>query len=164
MASPFQIHEKPGHFQLLRPVTSTEILAQARKLVKSKFVRGRALTSPDTTKDFLMLELAMLEHEVFFCIFLDNQHRVIKAECCFQGTIDGTDVYPREMVKRALALNAKALILAHNHPSGFTEPSTADRVITSRLIDALALMDIRVLDHFIIGGTDCFSFAEAGLL
>lgn len=111
-----------------------------------------------------MLEIASLEHEVFYCIFLDNQHRVLKAECCFQGTIDGANVYPREMVKRALQLNAAALILAHNHPSGITEPSTADQAITRRLIDALSLVDVRVLDHFIIGGTACYSFAEAGLL
>jgi DNA repair protein RadC len=121
------------------------------------------LTSPDATRDFLMLELALLEHEEFYCIFLDNQHRVIKAECCFQGTIDGASVYPREVVKRALQINAKALILAHNHPSGLAEPSESDRAITRRLIDALGLVDIRVLDHFIIGGAECFSFAEQGL-
>jgi DNA repair protein RadC len=111
-----------------------------------------------------MLELALLEHEEFYCIFLDNQHRVLKVECCFQGTIDGANVYPREVVKRALHLNAKALILAHNHPSGLAEPSEADRAITRRLIDALSLVDMRVLDHFIIGGAECFSFAEQGLL
>jgi len=111
-----------------------------------------------------MLELALLEHEVFYCLFLDNQHRVLKAECCFQGTIDGANIYPREVVKRALQINAKALILAHNHPSGLAEPSEADRAITRRLIDALGLVDMRVLDHFIIGGAECFSFAEQGLL
>jgi DNA repair protein RadC len=111
-----------------------------------------------------MIELSLLEHEVFYCIFLDNQHRVIKAECCSKGTIDGANVYPREILKRALKINAKALILAHNHPSGLAEPSEADRAITRRLIDALGLVDIRVLDHFIIGGTEHFSFAEHGLL
>jgi len=164
MPNPFQVHETPGHFQVLRPVTTEEILTMARQLIKRQFTRGRALTSPDATRDFLMLELALLEHEVFYSLYLDNQHRVIKAECCFQGTIDGASIYPREVVKRALQLNANALILAHNHPSGLAEPSEADRAITRRLIDALSLMDMRVLDHFIIGGADCFSFAEHGLL
>jgi len=164
MTCPFQIHETPGHFHLSRPVTANEILTMAKKLVKNKFVRGQTLTTPETTKDFLMLELALLEQEVFFCIFLDNQHQVIKAECCFRGTINGANVHPREVVKRALQLNAKAVIFAHKHPSGIAKPSEDDRVITRRLIDALGLMDIRVLDHFIISGVDYFSFAEAGLL
>lgn len=164
MTNPFQVNETSGYFQVLRPVTTDEILTMARKLIKRQFVRGKALTSPDLTRDFLMLELALLEHEAFYCLFLDNQHRVLKAECCFQGTIDGANVYPREVVKRALLINAKAVILAHNHPSGLAEPSEADRAITRRLIDALGLVDIRVLDHFIIGGTEHFSFAEHGLL
>src|SRR5450631_4953276 len=164
MTNPFQVNETTGHFQLSRPVTTDEILTMARQLIKRQFKPGKALTSPDATRDFLMLELALLEHEVFYCLFLDNQHRVLKAECCFQGTIDGPSIYPREVVKRALQLNAKALIMAHNHPSGLAEPSEADRAITRRLIDAFNLVDMRVLDHFIIGGADCFSFAEHGLL
>ena len=111
-----------------------------------------------------MLELATLEREVFYCLYLDNRHRVLKGECCFQGTIDGASVYPREIVKRALQINASALILAHNHPSGWAEPSEADRSITKRLVDALSLVDVRILDHFIIGGAEHFSFAEQGLL
>ena len=126
MTNPFQVNETSGHFQLSRPVTTDEILTMARKLIKRQFTRGKALTSPDVTRDFLMLELALLEHEVFYCLFIDNQHRVIKAECCFQGTIDGASIYPREVVKRALQVNASALILAHNHPSGLAEPSEAD--------------------------------------
>jgi DNA repair protein RadC len=164
MTRPFKIHETPGHFQVLRPVTSEEILAMARALIKHQFARGKALTNPTDTRAYLMLELATLEHEVFYCLFLDNQHRILKAEQCFQGTVDGANVYPREVVKRALQLNASALILAHNHPSGITEPSAADRAITQRLVEALKLVDIRVLDHFIIGGADYFSFAEQGLL
>lgn len=164
MSSPFLIHENPGHFRVLRPVSSEEIMAMAKQLIQSKFARGQALTSPDLTRDYLILELSLLEHEVFFCIFLDNRHRVLKTERCFQGTIDGANVYPREVVKRALQLNAAAVIFAHNHPSGTTQPSSEDRVITRRLIDALKLVDIRVLDHFIIGSTECYSFAEAGLL
>lgn len=164
MTSPFRNHERPGHFQLVRPVTTDEILTMAKQLIKRQFTRGKSLTSPNAARDFLILELALLEHEVFYCIFLDNQHRIIKAECCFKGTIDGANVYPREVVKRALQINANALILAHNHPSGLAEPSEADRAITRRLIDALNLVDIRVLDHFIIGGVEHFSFAEQGLL
>ena len=164
MCSPFLIHETPGHFQVLRPVSADEIMAMAKKLIRRKFVRGKALTSPDITRQYLMLEMALLEHEVFYCIFLDNQHRVLKAECCFQGTIDGANVYPREIVKRALQLNAAAVILAHNHPSGITAASIADQAITRRLIRALSLVDIRVLDHFIIGSTGYYSIAEAGLM
>jgi DNA repair protein RadC len=164
MTRPFKIHETPGHFQVLRPVTSEEILAMARALIKHNFTRGKALTSPADTRTYLILELAPLEHEVFYCLFLDNQHRVIQLDELFRGTIDGATVYPREVVKRALQLNASALILAHNHPSGVTEPSAADRAITQRLVEALKLVDIRVLDHFIIGGAESFSFAEQGLL
>ena len=164
MTNPFQINETSGHFEVLRPVTTAEILSMAKKLIRSKFVRGQTLTTPEATRNYLIMELSLLEQEVFYCIFLDNQHRVIKAECCFKGTIDGANVYPREVLKRALKLNAKALILAHNHPSGISEPSEADRAITRRLIDALGLVDIRVLDHFIIGGAESFSFAEHGLL
>ncbi len=164
MTNPFQINETSGHFEVLRPVTTAEILSMAKKLIKSRFVRGQTLTTPEATRNYLMMELSLLEHEVFYCIYLDNQHRIIKAECCFKGTIDGANVYTREVLKRALKLNAKALILAHNHPSGISEPSEADRAITRRLIDALGLVDIRVLDHFIIGGTESFSFAEHGLL
>ena len=164
MTSPFKIHETPGHFQVSRPVTTNEILIMARKLIKRQFVRGRALTSPEATRDFLMLEMAQLEREAFYCIFLDNQHRVLTIECCFQGTIDTASIYPREVLKRVLQVNACAIILAHNHPSGVTEPSEADRAITRRLIAALAMVDVRVLDHFIIGGTEYYSFAEHGLL
>ena len=164
MTNPFQVHETQGYFQVLRPVTQDEILTMAKQLIKRRFKRGHALSSPNDAREFLLLELALLEHEVFYCIFLDNQHRILEAECCFRGTLDSTSVYPREMLKRSLQLNAAALILAHNHPSGVTEPSEADRAITQRLIDALKLVDIRVLDHFIIGGTELFSFAEQGLL
>jgi DNA repair protein RadC len=164
MNKPFQCVKATGQFQVLRPVTGDEILAMAKRLIQHKYRRGRSLTSPDNCREFLMLELAPLEHEVFYGIFLDNQHRIIKAECCFQGTIHHANVYPREVVKRGLQLNAKALILAHNHPSGLAEPSKEDKAITKRLIEALALVEITVLDHFVIGGTELFSFAEAGLL
>lgn len=122
------------------------------------------MTDPATTRQFLQLKLNAYSREVFACLFLDNQHRLIKYEEMFFGTIDGASVHPREVVKRALELNAAALIFAHNHPSGVTEPSQADRRITSRLQSALSLVDIRVLDHLVIGDADCTSFAEQGLL
>jgi DNA repair protein RadC len=164
MNNPFQIHETTGFFHVLRPVTSEEILGMARQLIQQHFSRGHAITSPEKTREFLMMELAMLEHEVFYCIYLDNQHKILVTEASFRGTIDSASVYPREIVKRALALNASAVILAHNHPSGLAEPSEADRKITQQLKDALALIEVRVLDHFLIGGVDYFSFAERGLL
>jgi DNA repair protein RadC len=164
MNNPFQSHDTNGFFHVLRPVTPEEILSMARQLIQQHFKRGQAMTSPEKTREFLMLELAMLEHEVFYCIYLDNQHKILVTETSFLGTIDSASVYPREIVKRALALNASAVILAHNHPSGMAEPSEADRKITQQLKDTLALIDVRVLDHFLIGGVDYFSFAERGLL
>ena len=164
MSNPFRHLESTGQFQVERPVTGDEILTMAKTIIKRQFKRGKALTSPDECREFLMLELSTVEHELFYCIFLDNQNRIIKAECCFQGTIHHANVYPREVVKRALKLNAKALILAHNHPSGFAEPSKEDKAITQRFFEALALVEVTVLDHFVIGGTDIYSFAEAGLL
>ena len=141
MKNPFEVQESSGCFQVSRPVTAEEILTMAKQLVKRQFKRGRALISPEITRDFLLLELALLEHEVFYVVFLDNQHRVLTAECCFRGTLDSSSVYPREVVKRTLQVNAAALILAHNHPSGITAPSEADKAITVRLVAALKLID-----------------------
>jgi len=122
------------------------------------------LTSPNDTKDFLVAQLRAYQHEVFACLFLDNRHQIISFDEMFKGTIDGASVYPREVVKHALARNAAAVIFAHNHPSGVAEPSLADKNITQRLQEALKLVDIRVLDHFIIGDNTAVSFAELGLL
>jgi DNA repair protein RadC len=126
--------------------------------------RGNALTNPDMTRAYLSAQLRGYSYEVFACLFLDNQHRVIQFEEMFRGTIDGTSVYPREVVKQALYHNAAAVIFAHNHPSGIAEPSQADQLITTKLNKALDLFDIRVLDHFIIGDGQPFSFAEHGLI
>ncbi|MFA5627580.1 MAG: DNA repair protein RadC [Thiohalomonadaceae bacterium] len=126
--------------------------------------RGDALTSPADTRRFLAARLRGYAHEVFAALFLDNRHRVIAFEELFTGTIDGASVYPREVIKRALHHNAAALILAHNHPSGVAEPSRADESITRRLKEALALVDMRVLDHFIIGDGEITSLAERGLI
>jgi len=119
--------------------------------------------SPEETRQFLATQLGSYPHEVFACLFLDNRNRVIAFEKMFHGTIDGASVYPREVVKLALKNNAAATIFAHNHPSGVAEPSQADEQITQRLKEALALVDIRVLDHFVVGD-EVVSFAERGLL
>lgn len=146
-----------------RMADEQDVIFEAITIYNRYFSRGEALTSPDKVKDFIKLKLVPFEHEVFVCLFLDNQHRVIAYDELFRGTIDGASVYPREVVKAALQYNAAALLMAHNHPSGISEPSQADRVITEKLKEALALIDIRVLDHFIVGET-VYSFAEHGLL
>lgn len=124
---------------------------------------GPPLTSPRVARDYLVAQLRDRDHEVFCCLYLDNRHRLIAFEELFKGTIDGASVHPREVVKRALARRAAAVILVHNHPSGIAEPSQADETITSRLRDALALVDIRVVDHLIVGDGICVSLAERGL-
>ena len=136
----------------------------ATRYLEERVRRSDALTSPDHTSRFLCARLRSRPYEVFACLFLDNRHRVIHFEEMFRGTIDGASVHPREVVKRALELNAAALIAAHNHPSGVAEPSPSDRAITSKLHDALALVDVRLIDHFVIGDGEIVSFAERGLL
>jgi DNA repair protein RadC len=136
----------------------------ARRHLLEGLKRGDPLTSPDATRDYLRARLRGYPHEVFACLFLDNRHRVIEVEELFRGTIDGASVHPREVVRRALAHNAAAVIFAHNHPSGVAEPSGADERITRRLKEALALVDVRVLDHLIVGDGPIVSLAERGLL
>jgi DNA repair protein RadC len=125
---------------------------------------GPALDSPDGARSFLLAQLRDRPYEVFCCLHLDTRHRLIAFEELFRGTLDGASVHPREVVKQALARNAAAVILAHNHPSGVAEPSHADELITQRLRDALGLVDVRVLDHIIVGDGRCMSFAERGLI
>lgn len=146
------------------PAPSDAILDAARHVIESKVQRGESFTSPEAVKDFLCMKLAGFEHEVFAILMLDNQHRLISYNEMFRGTIDSASVHPREVVKAALAANAGAVIMAHNHPSGHPEPSPADRHITKRLTEALALVDVRVLDHIVVGGLKTVSFAERGLL
>ena len=140
------------------------VLEMAKRHFKEVLQRGNALTSPDITRAYLSAQLRGYSYEVFACLFLDNQHRVIQLEELFRGTIDGASVYPREVAKKALFHNAAAVIFAHNHPSGICEPSQADKHITEKLTQSLALFDIRVLDHFIIGDGSPYSFAEHGLI
>jgi len=136
----------------------------ARRHLAETLRRGNALENPEATRRYVSARLRDYPHEVFACLFLDNRHRVIAFEELFQGTINGASVHPREVVKKALAHNAAAVILAHNHPSGVAEPSQADRHITQQLVDALGLVEVRVLDHLVIGDGDAVSFAERGLL
>ncbi|MCB1772340.1 MAG: DNA repair protein RadC [Gammaproteobacteria bacterium] len=140
------------------------VLEMGRRHLFETVERGDALSSPQQTARYLQARLRDYPYEVFAVLFLDNRHRVIAFEELFRGTIDGASVHPREVVRRALALNAAAVILSHNHPSGVAEPSQADRRITERLRDALQLVDVRVLDHLVVGDGECFSFAESGLL
>ncbi|WP_280563597.1 MULTISPECIES: DNA repair protein RadC [unclassified Chromohalobacter] len=139
-------------------------LELSRRHLGSLLERGGALTSPALVRQFLTSQLRHLPHEAFAALFLDTQHRVIRFETLSEGTLDSASVYPREVSRRALALNAGALIFAHNHPSGVAEPSDADRRITRRLKEALGLFEIRVLDHFVVGDGEVTSFAERGWL
>lgn len=149
------------------PAAQTDdwIIRQAIALLERRIFRaGALLSAPADVCDYLRLKLTGEPNEIFAVIFLDSRHQVLSYEPLFHGTIDQTSVFPRVVVQRALATNAAAIILAHQHPSGCTEPSTADRAITSRLKSALELVDVRVLDHFIVGNGRPYSFAEAGLL
>jgi DNA repair protein RadC len=139
-------------------------LELARRHLRETMRIGSALAAPDATRKFLLAQLRDRPYEVFCCLYLDNRYRLIAFEELFRGTIDGANVHTREVLRQTLLHNASALILAHNHPSGIMEPSHADEFITRRLKDALALMDVRVLDHFIVGDGSCFSFSEHGLL
>ena len=136
----------------------------ARRSIEERLRKEPVLTSPGAVRDYLKLALGSREHEVFVCIWLDAQHRVIGYDEAFEGTLTQTSVYPREIVKAALSKNAAAVIFAHNHPSGAAQPSQADELLTRNLKEALALVDVKVLDHFIVAGNQAVSFAERGLL
>ena len=138
------------------------VLEMARRHLAERLRQNSVLDSPLAVRDYLKAMLRHEPHEVFGCLFLDSKHRVLAYEALFRGSIDTTSVYPRQVVKRALAHNAAALILCHNHPSGSTDPSQADRVLTKRLQEALELIDVRILDHFIVGDGDPLSMAEYG--
>lgn len=136
----------------------------ARRQLSETLRAGPSLASPRATRDFLSSRLRDLEHEMFCCLYLDKRHRLIEFQELFRGTIDGASVHPREIVKLALQRNAAAVIIAHNHPSGVAEPSQADELITQRVKEALGLVDIRLLDHIIVGDGACVSLAERGVL
>jgi DNA repair protein RadC len=151
-------------YTLSEPQTKQGLYQALLNMLEEDYFRPDAINSPDQTRNYLQIKLAPLEHEVFCVLFLDSQHRVIRFEEMFRGTIDAASVYPREVVKRCLQLNAAAVIFAHNHPSGIPEPSQADIRLTAKLVDALSLIDVRVLDHIVIGGVLSISMAEQGLL
>lgn len=140
------------------------VLELARRSLRENLKAGIALTSPGAVRDYLRLALGARTHEVFVVLFLDAQHRVLSDAELFRGTLTQTSVYPREVVKAALAANAAAVIFAHNHPSGVAEPSQADELLTRQLKEALALVEVKVLDHFIVAGSQTLSFAERGML
>jgi DNA repair protein RadC len=140
------------------------VVTLATKVLALKFRTGCVLRSPEETRTFLRLRLAERRNEVFGCIFLSTRHRIIAVSELFQGTIDGASVYPRVVVQKAIENNAGSVIFFHNHPSSVAEPSHADELITRRLKDALALIDVRVLDHFVVSAGETVSFAQSGLL
>ena len=157
-------NESAATYVVTSTVDEDAVIAQAMSILESRLrTKTTAFTSPEKSKQFLRCKLQQLEHEVFSVLFLDNQHYLIEYEEMFRGTIDSASVYPREVAKTALELNAVAVIFAHNHPSGISVPSNSDRTITTKLRSALELFDIRVLDHIIIGDTT-YSFAESGLI
>jgi len=166
------LHVSDAAAQMGVPGQADTVLAHrlevARELLlrdlREQMRRGPVMTSPQVLRDWLRLYCAGMEHEVFLVIYLDAQHRLIEAEELFRGTLTQTSVYPRELVKGALARNAAALALAHNHPSGVTEPSRADELLTQTLKSALILVDVRIIDHFVVAGDQVLSFAECGRL
>lgn len=155
---------EPPHIGEGPSFSETQILSLAESILQARFARCNYLTSPALVRDYLRFTLGTEEREVFGIILLDNQHGVIEFKRLFYGTIDSASVYPREVVKAVLNVNAAAVVLAHNHPSGNPEPSRADIALTRRLTAALQTVDVRVLDHLVVGGTASVSLAERGLI
>ena len=148
----------------LASVPDSEIIEAALKILSKRMTRGSLLSSPKAARDYLALRFGHCEHEVYSAIYLDKRHRVLACEELFRGTIDGASVHPRIVVKQALKHNAASLLISHNHPSGETSPSQADEMISQRLRDALALIEVRLVDHIITSGGNSYSMAEHGLL
>ena len=161
---PFEVAETPHHYRIVRAVSEDELVDFSCALLSARFTREDLLDNPNRTKQYFILHLARHPHEVFACAFLDNRLRVIAYEELFFGTIDSCSVHPRSVLCRALYHNAAGVMLAHNHPSGVADPSSADRTLTDRLKSTLSLCDIRVMDHIVVGGGDAISFADRGLL
>lgn len=158
------VRDAAGRYQMARPVTDNDIIEQARQILAERVKRESVIDCPQTARDFVTMNLSSREREVFAVLWLDSRHQVIAFDELFQGTIDGCSVHPREVVRAALHHNAAACILTHNHPSGMAEPSQADQVITDKLQQALALIDVRVIDHLVVGGGGVVSMAERGQL
>lgn len=145
-----------------RPANADQVLEAARRVVDQRMRRGTSFKDPSVARQFFRDKLAGLEREVFAAVFLDCRHRMIDYAELFFGSLDGAEVHPREVVRQALLHNAGALLIAHNHPSGNAEPSAADRALTARLKQALALIEVRLLDHIVVGGSQTMSLAERG--
>ena len=160
----FIASDRSGHYQTLEPVTREQIIRFAHSLLTRQFRNRRKITSSYDVHQWLVLKLAEDTRESFGMILLSQQHHLLGYHTLFTGTLNQTMVYPREIVALALTHHAAAVILVHNHPSGDPEPSQADKLITQKITDALSLLDIRVVDHLIVGGDDAYSFAEHGLL
>lgn len=158
------IQDRQGNYQSTGTITEQDILSAAETLLRAKLERRGSISNPQDAGDFLRMRLGALLHEEFHVLWLDNRHRILDCQKLFTGTVDGASVHPREVVRAALAINASAVVLAHNHPSGVAEPSGADRSITQELIAALRLVDVRVLDHLVIGAGEVVSMAARGLL
>ena len=164
MDIPTFVKNEQGLYHVQGCVKPEEIVSTAATILLDELTGREALTTPTDVAQFLQMALAQKKNEVFAAIFLNNKHKVLSFEPLFNGTIDGAAVYPRVVVQRALACNAAAVIFAHNHPSGCCEPSRADQQITKRLSDALALIDVRVLDHFVVSRSEWVSLAERGMV
>ena len=162
--TPFQVADGTGCYRLTRPVTESEVITFSCSLLAQRFKRPILFGAVKASKQYFIIQLAERLQEVFASAFLDNRHRLIAYEELFFGTIDSCSVHPREVVRRALFHNAAAVVFAHNHPSGIAEPSRPDEEITRRLKEALALIDVRVLDHIVVGGGEAISLAERGML
>ncbi|WP_411726373.1 RadC family protein [Methyloglobulus sp.] len=160
--APYFVNDKNGLYKAKKPLTAEQIIDFAKILLADRFKPGQPFDNPYVVREWLRLEYQDLEHEIFACLFLDNGNCLIAHEILFRGTIGAASVYPREVAKRALQLNAAAVIFAHNHPSGKPEPSNADRMITDKLQQCLSLLDIKTLDHLIVAKQGTCSFAEHG--
>jgi DNA repair protein RadC len=153
-----------GDYTITKPMSETDILAAAEDILWRRLIRIGKLTRPHDCAEFLRMRIGHLQHEEFHAVWLDNRHQIIAVDRLFNGTIDGASVHPREVVRMALRHNAAAVIFAHNHPSGLPEPSAADRAITRTLRDALQVIEVRMLDHIIVGASQTTSMAERGLV
>ena len=160
----FDLCDPSGRYRARRDLTPDQIIVAAKAVLAHRCTRGTSFTSPDAAADYLIVHYSERPSEVFTCLFLDNRHGLIAVEDLFHGTIDGASVHHREIVRRCIELNAAAVILAHNHPSGTTQPSQSDLRITQRVKEAVALVDVRVLDHLVVGGDQAYSFASHGLI
>lgn len=158
------IRDRQGNYKLTGSTTEADVLAAAEGILRAKLTREGSISNPTDASDFLRMRLGALAHEEFHILWLDNRHQILSCEKLFTGTIDGASVYPREIVKAALQINACAAILAHNHPSGNPEPSQADRTITRDISAALKLIGVRVLDHIVVGAGSTVSMAGRGLM